>query len=146
MLVTSSVPIGFADTIPQIDSSLSDESPIQSSTQSRKTISVSIEENIGLSSGSPIKNAMNNVVQYIDSFSKLAYLNEDLKLLTSSAEQKIHFNLIHIQPQTIVERISQTDKLRDDRKKNSKIETFYLDDTFIIYLCSKEKNISQLKK
>jgi len=124
LLVTSSVPIGFADTTQQIDPSLNDESPIQPSTQTRKTISISIEENVGLSSGSPIKKAIKNVVQYVDSFNKLAYLNEDLKLITSSVDQKIHFDTIFTQPQTILERISQSDKLRDDRKKNSKIEMF----------------------
>ncbi len=133
LLVTSNVPIGFADTTPQINSSLNDELPLQPSTLTRKTISIDLEENIGIASGSPTKKEINNITQYVDtvdSSNKLILLNEDLQLFTTHSNQKIHFDTIIVQPQTIVERISQSDKLRDDRKKNSKIEMLYIDDTY----------------
>jgi len=133
LLVTSSVPIGFADTTPQIDSSLNDELPLQPSTPTRKIISIDLEENFGLASGPPTKNEINNKIQYVESFGssdKSIYFNENLQLNTSSNNQKIHFDIIITQPQTIVDRISQSDKLRDERKKNSKIVMSYIDDTY----------------
>ena len=114
--------------MPQIDSSL------EPATQITKTISINLEEDVGLSSKPPTKNEMTNVPKYSDTIEKYGFdlvsihLNEDLQLLTSYNNQKIHFSAIISQPQIILERISQSDKLRDDRKKNSKVEMF-TDDT-----------------
>ena len=133
LLIASNIPIGFADTIPQIDSSLNDESPLEPVTQIRKSISINLEEDVGLSSKPPTKNEMINVPKYTDTISLVGFdlvsihLNEDLQLLTSYNNQKIHFNAIISQPQIILERISPSDKPRDDRKKNSKDEISYLD-------------------
>lgn len=134
LLVASNVPIGFADTMPQIDSSLNDESQLEPATQITKTISINLEEDVGLSSKPPTKNEMTNVPKYSDTIDSVGFdlvsihLNEDLQLLTSYNNQKIHFSAIISQPQIILERISQSDKPRDDRKKNSKVEMF-TDDT-----------------
>ncbi len=133
LLLTSSVPFGFTDTTPQIDSSLNDESSLQPSSPTRKIISIDLEESVGLASGPPTKKEINNKIHYVESIgtsSKSIYLNENLQLITSSNNQKIHFDTIIAQPQTIVERISQSDKLRDERKKNSKIEMLHIDDTY----------------
>ncbi len=62
LLVTSSVPLGFSNTIPQIDSPLDDESSIQSFTETRKTISITLDESIGLSSYPPIKQEIENIL------------------------------------------------------------------------------------
>ena len=66
LLVTSSVPFGFADTTPQIDSSLNDELPLQPSTPTRKIISIDLEESVGLASGPPTKKEINNKIHYKD--------------------------------------------------------------------------------
>ena len=122
--------------MPQIDSSLNDELPLEPATKIRKTISIYLEEDIGLSSKPPTKKEMINVPKYTDTISSVGFdnvsinLNEDLQLLTSQNNQKIHFDLIISQPQIILEKISKSDKLRDDRKKNSKGEISYLDDIY----------------
>jgi len=88
LLVASNVPIGFADTMPQIDSSL------EPATQITKTISINLEEDVGLSSKPPTKNEMTNVPKYSDTIDSVGFdlvsihLNEDLQLLTSYNNQK----------------------------------------------------------
>ncbi|MEX1148781.1 MAG: hypothetical protein WEB01_02115, partial [Nitrosopumilus sp.] len=126
LLATSSMPIGFADTTP-IDS-LNVESIEKPTVQTRKTISVNLDETMDLSSDAPRKKQIQNTSLLIaDSTSKTIILDEDLVLLSSTSDQKIHFDYVIVQPQVIVERILQTDKPRDDRKKNPKIESLYLD-------------------
>ncbi|PJC50640.1 MAG: hypothetical protein CO032_03750, partial [Nitrosopumilales archaeon CG_4_9_14_0_2_um_filter_34_16] len=128
LLATSSMPIGFADTT-SIDSSNieSTEKPI---VQTRKIISVNLDEAIDLTSDAPRKKQIQSPSLLIaDSTSKTILLDEDLVLLSSTSDQKIHFDSVIVQPQVIVERILQTDKPRDDRKKNPKIESLYLDDS-----------------
>ena len=131
LLVTSGFPIGFADTTPT-DSSTKEsiEAPV---IQSRKIISISLEEAVAISSGptkkKQIENTHNSVNIWNDSSLKFINLNEDLTLRTTTTDQFIYLDLIVAQPQTIIERISQQDKIRDDRKKNSKIDLSYLDDS-----------------
>jgi len=60
---------------------------------------------------------------------KFINLDEDLILRTTTTDQSVHLDLFVVQPQTVIERISQQDKIRDDRKKNSNIEILYLDNT-----------------
>ena len=127
LLATSSLPVGFADTTP-IDS-IDDESIEQPILQTRKMISIDLEESMALSTGSQEKNKIENTSLYVaDKTSKLIHLDESLSLVTSTSDQTIHLDYVTIQLQPTVERISQTDKLRDDRKKNIKIESFYFDD------------------
>ena len=120
LLATSSLPIGFADITP-VDSSniVSIEQPI---IQTRKTISVNLDESIELTTDAPRKKQIQNTSVFIaDDTSKSIHFDEDLILLSSTSDQKIHFDSIIIQPQITIERILQTDKPRDDRKKNLKI-------------------------
>ena len=127
LLATSSLPIGFADITP-VDSSniVSIEQPI---IQTRKTISVNLDESIELTTDAPRKKQIQNTSVFIaDDTSKSIHFDEDLILLSSTSDQKIHFDSIIIQPQITIERILQTDKPRDDRKKNLKIESIHLDD------------------
>ena len=86
LLVASNVPIGFADTMPQIDSSLNDESQLEPVTQITKTISINLEEDVGLSSKPPTKNEMTNVPKYSDTIDSVGFdlvsikFNENLQL------------------------------------------------------------------
>ena len=67
------------------------------------------------------KKQIDNTYNNVDSNnfpSKFINLDEDLTLRTTTTDQYIHLDLFVVQPQTIIERISQKDKTRDDRKKN----------------------------
>jgi len=128
LLATSIFPIGFADTIPT-DSSNNES--IELDVIQTKIILISLEEKIGLTSESPRKIKIENLSLFVDdSQYKSIDLIEGLTFTTSSSDQKIHFDSIKDQPHTIIERIFQTDKIRDDRKKSLKIETLYLDDSY----------------
>ena len=120
-------------TLHQTDSSIEEsiEAPI---IQSRKTISISLEESsrqfhLGPTKKKQIDNVHNSVNIWNDSSLKFINLDEDLTLRTTTTDQSVHLDLVVVQPQTIIERISQQDKIRDDRKKNSKIDLLYLDDS-----------------
>jgi len=65
LLVTSSLPVGFADTTP-IDSSTEEsiEAPV---IKSRKVISISLEESVGISSGPTKKKQIDNTYNNVDS-------------------------------------------------------------------------------
>ena len=128
LLATSSLPIGFADITPTDSSNIeSIEEPI---IQTRKSISINLDENLGLSSDAPRKKQIQSTSVFIaDDISKSIHLDEDLFVHSSTSDQKIHHDYVVVQPQPSAERIVQTDKLRDDRKKNIKIESLYHDDT-----------------
>ena len=127
LLATSSLPAGFADIAP-IDSS-NTESIEQSITQTRKIISIDLDESMAFSTDDPTKKEIQNVSLFIaDHTSKSIHLDEDLSIDTSTSDKKIHYDYVTVQLQPTIERILQTDKPRDDRKKNLKIESIYLDD------------------
>ena len=129
LLATSSFPIGFADTTPTDSQNI--ESMEQPIVKTRNIISISLEESVGITSESPRKKQINNISNpiIIDDFgSKLIHLDEKLILDTSINNQKTHLDIIIVQPQTIIERISPTEKIRDDRKKTSKIDLSYLNE------------------
>jgi hypothetical protein len=66
-LVTSSLPVGFADTL--LHDSQNIESLEQPITQTKKSISINLEENMGLSTEPSRKNEMINVPKYTDTIS-----------------------------------------------------------------------------
>ena len=127
LLVTSSLPAGFADITPVDSSNI--ESIEQPITQTKKTISIDLDESMGFSTDDPRKTQVKDTSLFIaDHTSKSIHLDEDLSISTSASDQKIHYDYVTVQIQPTVERILHTDKLRDDRKKNPKIESIYLDD------------------
>ena len=98
LLATSSLPIGFADITP-IDST-NIESIEQQVTQTRKTISVDLDEKIGLTSEPQRKDQIQKTSFFVaDNTSKSIYLAKDLTLRTSTSDKKIHFDYEIIQPQ-----------------------------------------------
>ena len=122
LLATSSLPIGFTDTIP-IDSS-NIESIEQQITQTRKTISVNLDEKMGLTSDPQRKDQIQKTSFFVaDNTLKSIHLDEDLTLRSSTSDKQIHFDYVMVQPQPIVDRILQTDKLRDDRKKSLNLKS-----------------------
>ncbi len=128
-MITSSVPFGFADP-QQTDSlastSLSDEF---STLKETRTISISLHESIGIASNHPPKKHSIDDASSIytsDHSEKLISFSESLDITTSIIEQQIHINSLITQPQTILDRVSQIDKLKD-RKKNSKIDLLLID-------------------
>ena len=127
LLATSSLPLGFADITP-IDSENieSIEEPI---IKTSKIISINLDETMKLSTDAPRKKQIEDKpsVFIADYTSKSIHLDEDLSIQTKTADLKTQFDYVIVQPQPSVERIVQTDKLRDDRKKNLKIESLYLD-------------------
>ena len=103
LLVTSGFPIGFADTTPT-DSSTEEsiEAPV---VKSRKIISISLEESVGISSGPTKKKQIDNIhnnVNSNESSLKFINLDEDLTLRTTTTDQSIHLDLFVVQPQTII--------------------------------------------
>ena len=129
-LITSSIPFGFAD-ISTNDSTLSETSTIVSSTpKESRNISVSLHESVGISTNSPQKKNTSidpSVLYESESFGKMIYLSEDLKIFSSIHEQSVGHVSFVTQPQTTFDRILQIEQTKD-RKKNPKIESFYLDD------------------
>ncbi len=127
LLTTSSLPAGFADITPVDSSNITlVEQPI---IQTRKTISINLDEIVGLSTDTPKKNEIQNTTFFIAyNTSKIIHLDEDLSMKSSTHDQKVHYDYVTIQPQPTVERILQTDKLCDDRKKNLKVDLLNFDD------------------
>ncbi|MCV0430675.1 MAG: hypothetical protein K5781_03740, partial [Nitrosopumilus sp.] len=130
-LLTSGIPFGFAES-PSVDSPYEQSEIVSSTPKESRTISISLEESIGIKSNPPQKKnseVNSNTVSESGHSKTNISLSEDLNLISSALEESVlHITFIS-QPQVIIERITQTDKTRDDRKKNSKIETLYLDDS-----------------
>jgi len=131
-LISSSIPFGFAE-VPLIDLTSSDISPIVSSTpKESRSISVSLQESVGLATNSPLKkNPISHptVMLTSDSLGKMVYLSERLDIISSIPQQIVSLNSYITQPQATLDRVSQIEKIKD-RKKNLKTEIFYLDDTY----------------
>ena len=127
-LLTSSIPFGFAET-PLIDP-ISEQSEIVSSTpKESRNISISLQESVGIASNVPQKKSTTtnpSIISQSEYLGKVVYLSEDFKITSSILEQTIVHNMFIVQPQTILDRVSQIEKVKD-RKKNSKIDLFYLD-------------------
>ena len=130
-LISSSVPFGFAE-VPVIDLTSSETSLIVSSPKESRSISISLQESVGLATNSPLKKnpvAHPTFISTSDSLGKLIYLSESLDITSSILEQTIAFNSYITQPQATLDRISQIDKIKD-RKKNLKSEIFDLDSSY----------------
>ncbi|MGY5143365.1 MAG: hypothetical protein ACW9XH_02680, partial [Candidatus Nitrosopumilus sp. bin_32a] len=129
LLATSSLPIGFADITPVDLSNI--ESTDQQITQTTQSISINLDETLGLSSDSPRKKQIESVSIFItDHTTKSIHLDEKLSVHSSTSDKQIHYDYVVAQSQPSSERILHTDKLRDDRKKNTKIESLYLDNLY----------------
>ena len=129
-LITSTIPFGFAEILPN-DSTLSETPTIVSSTPKEfRNISVSLHESVGISTNSPQKKntlIQPSVLYESESFGKMVYLSEDLKIISFIHEQSVKHVSFVIQPQTTFDRILQIEQTKD-RKKNSKIESLYFND------------------
>ena len=82
-LISSSIPFGFAD-VPVIDPTSSEITPIVSSTpKESRSISVSLQESVGLATNSPLKKnplVYTTIMLTSDSLGKLIYLSESLHI------------------------------------------------------------------
>ena len=123
-LLTSSIPLGFAET--PIDSLESETSPIVSSApKESRNISISLQESIGMTSNDPQKKSSSinpNTISQSEDLEKVVYFSENLKISSSIFEQSVVHNMFVEQPQTSLDRISQIEKIKD-RKKNLKIDS-----------------------
>ena len=131
-LITSSIPFGFADlqqTDVPIPQNLIDDF---SAPKENRIISIFLHESMGIATNEPPKkNSMhqNNAIYISEDSEKFIFLSENLDITTLTNEQQIQINTFVIQPQAILDRVSQIDKVKD-RKKNSKYVISDLDDTY----------------
>ena len=130
-LLTSSIPFGFAETTTN-DSTIPETLSLVSSTpKESRNISVSLHESVGIVSNSPQKKstAINPIIiSESEHLGKTVYLSEELNLISSILQQTVEHNSFVIQPQATLDRISPIEQIKD-RKKNSKIDLLYLDDS-----------------
>jgi len=120
LLLASSVPFELANAQPVLDSTITDSehSNISSTPEASNAISISLEENVGMKTGQPPDTGTNNYGNTIID-EQLTYqkviLSEKLGISTNLLDQSISIKSYKQQPQTIIERIWQPEKINNDR-------------------------------